>query len=217
MCVHPTCVETHLSGPVLTCPAGLFATLSAFTRMFPTPPPSRRKRLPAAEFKQRQDRKGDLPLHHDHTGDHQLGSQHTPASAEAGAPPAAAGAHNSSSALAAAPSGASNSNIPIIVDASPGWGQDQGRSNSSIDLDKQQHPAAGTRPGSAGQAELGSGHHSRFLVLPSERSSLPAVAAGAAAAAEVPAGTREPPVSPRIRAALDGHRAQSRDFVTIDF
>lgn len=196
--------------------------------MFPTPPPSRRKRLPAAKFKQHQERKGDLPLHHVHTGDHhQWGSQHTPASqAEAGAPgPAAAGAHNGSSALAAAPSSASSSSIPIIVDASPGWGQDQGLSNSSIDLDKQQqHPAAGTaRPGSAGQAELSSGHHSRnFLVLPSQTSSLPALAAGAAAAAaaEVPAaGTcREPPVSPCIRAAMDGHhRAHSREFVTIDF
>jgi hypothetical protein len=110
------------------------------------------------------------------------------------------------------------------VDASPGWGEDQGLSNSSLDLDKQQqqqqqHTRTGMRPGSAGQVEMASAHDSRFLVLPSQRGRVPAAAAaaGAAATAEVPAGTREPPVSPRIRAALDGHRAQSREFVTIDF
>jgi hypothetical protein len=48
----------------------MFATLSAFTRMFPTPPPSRRKRVPAEEYKAHQARKEERRSRHAHLHHH---------------------------------------------------------------------------------------------------------------------------------------------------
>lgn len=62
--------------------------------------------------------------------------QYPPPAASAGAAGLAGRDDRAGSGLATAESMASTSSIPIAVDASPGWGKDQGLTNSSLDLDQ---------------------------------------------------------------------------------
>jgi hypothetical protein len=106
------------------------------------------------------------------------------------------------------------SSLPFAVDESPGWGRDQGLSNSSLNLDQLSRRVP-SGPGSAGQ--LAGAHHSgrSSNVLPSQRR--PGLPRAAGAAATSTAGTvEEAPGTPPIVAGVQGLRLADEKFVTVD-
>jgi hypothetical protein len=147
-----------------------------------------------------------------------VGSTGMGSAAELRYPPAAAAAPGDAAMTTAASSGSS---IPLAVDESPGWGRDQGLSQSSLDLDQLSRRVP-SRPGSAGQmAGTKQSGRNRF-VLPSQRRPGPATAAGAAVAPLLATGgtVAEAPGTPSIGAGhhhgVQGHRATDKEFVTVD-
>lgn len=203
--------------------AGLFAVLSAFTRMFPTPPPSRRKVLPAAEYKeQRRQHKWGLPLHwpggpHHHANSHQATSPHSSHAGNTG------NTHSVSNGNATAPQAVAMTTSTIgqqgaaasflQADASPGWGRDQGLSRvSAVQQDSDGNQDSATLP----QAGRAAGSSPGVLVLPSQRGLPGAAAAPAGPVAQQVAAAAASSGGGRQAGSAVVHRQQERGFVTID-
>lgn len=197
--------------------AGLFAVLSAFTRMFPTPPPSRRKVLPAAEFKeQRRQHKWGLPLHrpHHHASGHQAPPPHSSHAGNTGNSHSNANATSPQSVAMAATTVGQQSAAASFpqADASPGWGRDQGLSRVSAVLqDSDANQDAANLP----QSGRAAGSSPGVLVLPSQRGSAGAAAPAGPAAQQVAAAAASSGESCQAGSAVV-HRQQERGFVTID-
>lgn len=205
--------------------AGLFAVLSACTRMFPTPPPSRRKRLPAAEYKQQQHEQQHLEKQHEQQRKPWWGlpwARHhrtpatttsttaasngpaagacSPSSVEKGDAGSAVGLTANAANGAAGAAAANGSAGDVCVDVSPGWGKDQGLNRASPQVESEDAPPIVQAPAAA-SGTCSAAPAVTMLVLPSQTRL--AAAPPAAGGDVVPGRTA---AVPKI----------SRDYVTID-